>query len=373
VTLEAQRRWRLFVVCAGLFLCAYARRASAHDPFEVTTTAIVGAESMTLVATMTRSSAALVSQLQAEGKAFAADRFDRYEQQLRAAAPKLYEVSSNGERLEPREARVALNSEQEVEFHLTYPRPRPGRLRLSATCLSLLSEGHGNAVRLARGQPDAVIALEFLNASDRLLEAWLPPDESTTALPPETPSSRPSVSSFVMLGFRHILEGYDHLLFLGGLLLTCRGMAAMLGLISCFTLAHSLTLALAVLGRVPAAISAWVEPLILVSIVFVGAQNVWLRGEVRSRYWVTFGFGLIHGLGFASALTELGVGAGGTQVVAPLLSFNLGVELGQLSIASIALPLLLEFRKRSHGPVIVRALSVAITSLGAYWLIASHA
>jgi hypothetical protein len=147
----------------------------------------------------------------------------------------------------------------------------------------------------------------------------------------------------------------------------------MLGLISCFTLAHSLTLALAVLGRVPTAISAWVEPLILVSIIFVGAENVWLRGQPKSRYLLCFGFGLVHGLGFASALAELGVGAAGTQLVAPLLSFNLGVEIGQVLIAALALPLLLRFHEASRGPVIVRALSVAITSLGAYWLIARHA
>jgi hypothetical protein len=89
VTLETQRRWRLFVGCAGLFLCANARRASAHDPFEVTTTASVGAESMTLVATMTRASAALVSRLETDGKAFSADRFARHDPQLRAAARSL--------------------------------------------------------------------------------------------------------------------------------------------------------------------------------------------------------------------------------------------------------------------------------------------
>jgi hypothetical protein len=78
---------------------------------------------------------------------------------------------------------------------------------------NLLSEGHGNAVRLARSQPDAVIALEFLNASDPVLDAWLPLEEPTAAGAPVAPSAPPSTTSFIVLGFRHILEGYDHLFF----------------------------------------------------------------------------------------------------------------------------------------------------------------
>jgi hypothetical protein len=373
VIFDAQRRWRLLVIGAGLVLCADARRASGHDPFEVTTAAIVGAESLTLVATMTRSSAAQVSGLDAGARAFSADRFGLYEPELRAAAGHLYNVRSNGAELEPLAAHVALNAEDEIEFRVTYPRPLPGTLRLEASCLGLLSAGHGNAVRLARAQPDAVIALEFLNASDPVLDAWLPLEEPKAAAAPAAPSAPPSKRGFIVLGFRHILEGYDHLLFLAGLLLSCRGLASMLGLISCFTLAHSLTLALAVLGRVPGAISAWVEPLILLSIIFVGVENVWSRGQPKSRHLLSFGFGLIHGLGFASALTKLGVGAAGTQLIAPLLSFNLGVELGQMLIAAIALPLLLRLHEAARGPAIVRALSVAITSVGAYWLIAGLA
>lgn len=367
MTREGRRRWRLIAICVGSILFGLVRRAAAHDPFEVTTAATLGAESLTLVVTMTRSSALLVSGIEDGARAFTPERFAHHEPQLRAAAGQLYKVISNGAELEPRDARVSLNPEHEVEFTIAYPRPLPGALELHATCLGLLSEGHGNAVRLERGQPEALIALEFLNASDPVLEVQLPSGQPANATAPMKAPPMPRLR-WVELGLSHILQGYDHLLFLGGLLLGCRRMKSMLGLITCFTLAHSLTLAFAVLDRVPPLVSAWVEPLILASVVFVGVQNVTLRGEPKYRYPLTFGFGLIHGLGFASALSELGPADGDASIVATLLSFNLGVELGQMLIAAIALPVLLELRKSSRGPAITRALSVAITSIGAYWL-----
>lgn len=363
--LDSQRRSQLLAICAGLILCGIARRAPAHDPFEVTTAATIDVGSMTLLVTMTRSSAVLVSGVQAEALAFGPD-FSHHEPRLHAAARRLYAVRSSGEELEPLQARVRLNSDHEVEFTITYPPPRPGSLQLHARCLDLLSEGHGNAVRLARAEPYGVIALEFLNASDPMLEVQLP-GEQPAATAPVIPVSS-FLPRFTRLGLSHIVTGYDHLLFLAGLLLACRRLSSMLGLITCFTLAHSLTLALAVLDRVPALVSTWVEPLILVSVVFVGVQNVALQSEPKHRYPITFGFGLIHGLGFANALAELGLRAEGTPIVASLLSFNAGVELGQMLIAALILPLLIALRESSRGPAVVRALSVAIASLGAYWL-----
>ena len=116
-----------------------------------------------------------------------------------------------------------------------------------------------------------------------------------------------SFTNFLCLGVKHILTGYDHLLFLFGLLLVARGFFSSLGIITSFTIAHSITLAVATLHlvQIPSRI---VEPLIAASIVFVGAENL-LRGDIpQARRVVPFGFGLIHGFGFASALREAGVG-----------------------------------------------------------------
>jgi hydrogenase/urease accessory protein HupE len=171
------------------------------------------------------------------------------------------------------------------------------------------------------------------------------------------------------MGINHILTGYDHLLFLFGLLVVTKHLGSALKIITCFTLAHSITLALATLSPVPAP-AKYIEPLIAASIVYIGLENLLRRGEVKGRWLLTFGFGLVHGCGFASALRELGVGAHGVGVAVPLVSFNLGVELGQLCIAALVLPLLWKL-KTNPGFVqrYVPACSVLIVLLGGFWFV----
>ena len=177
-----------------------------------------------------------------------------------------------------------------------------------------------------------------------------------------------SFTNFLCLGVKHILTGYDHLLFLFGLLLVARGFFSSLGIITSFTIAHSITLALATLHlvQIPSRI---VEPLIAASIVFVGAENL-LRGDIpKARRIVPFGFGLIHGFGFASALRETGIGSG-TGIVLPLFSFNLGVEFGQIMVAALALPII--WKLRENPMFITRwapACSAAVVLLGSFWFV----
>jgi hydrogenase/urease accessory protein HupE len=114
-----------------------------------------------------------------------------------------------------------------------------------------------------------------------------------------------------------------------------------------------------------------VEPAIAASIVFVGVENVLRRGAEPAGRWVlTFMFGLIHGFGFASALRDLGVGASRGGVALPLFTFNLGVEIGQIAVALVALPLVWQLRK---GDFFVRrgvpAISTLVAGAGAYWLL----
>jgi hypothetical protein len=172
--------------------------------------------------------------------------------------------------------------------------------------------------------------------------------------------------SFLRLGVEHILTGYDHLLFLAALLVRGGGLWALLRIVTAFTLAHSVTLALAVLGLVtiPAGV---VEPAIAASIVWVALGNVFFRGAPSRRWLVSFVFGLVHGFGFAAALGGLALPP--WSLAMALLGFNLGVEAGQGLVIAALLPLLLWMRPRPWEPRVARAISVGLALVGAAWLV----
>jgi hypothetical protein len=171
---------------------------------------------------------------------------------------------------------------------------------------------------------------------------------------------------FFRLGVGHILSGYDHLLFLAALLLGGGGWLALLKIVTAFTLAHSITLALAALGLV--SISARVvEPLIAASIVWVAIENI-LRREGASRRWiVSFTFGLVHGLGFADALHPLALSP--WPLARALLGFNLGVEAGQALVIALTIPLALWARGASWQGRAARTASLAVAAVGTVWLV----
>jgi hydrogenase/urease accessory protein HupE len=178
---------------------------------------------------------------------------------------------------------------------------------------------------------------------------------------------------YLRLGVAHILTGADHLAFLMALLLSVaarpgRALRGAAGIVSAFTVAHSITLALQVLrpGLVP---TRWVEPAIAVSVVVVAVENL-LPRPPRGRLAVVFAFGLIHGLGFASALREIGLPRRG--LVLSLVSFNLGVELGQLLVVGLALPILVSASRRDPARYErwgLRGGSALVALLGLGWLV----
>ena len=196
------------------------------------------------------------------------------------------------------------------------------------------------------------------------------------------PDYRGQFTAFARQGVWHIWHGFDHLLFLISLLLpavlrwngtrwrpvgTLREAAFEVAkVVTAFTLAHSVTLTLATLGLVSLP-SRLVESAIACSVVLAALNNVW--PIVRQRLWLlAFGFGLLHGLGFAGALLDLGLPA--HAMVVPLLAFNLGVELGQLAIVALLLPLIFLLRETSLYPrLMLRAGSSAIAVLGGLWLV----
>ena len=182
----------------------------------------------------------------------------------------------------------------------------------------------------------------------------------------DEPTSR---ISFFLFGVEHIIAGYDHLLFLAALLLACSTFGEAATIITCFTVAHSITLALAALDvvRLPGSI---VEPLIALSIVYVAVENLAGTHSLWRRAAITCCFGLIHGLGFASALRELGLGTIPGGIVWPLLKFNLGVEAGQLCVAAVILPLLLWMKQKERvAKMIVPSGSIVVAAIGTYWFV----
>ena len=168
-------------------------------------------------------------------------------------------------------------------------------------------------------------------------------------------------ASFVLLGVEHILTGWDHLLFLLGLLLRGGGWLALAKIITAFTLAHSVTLALAVLG-IAVLPDRLVEAVIALSIAFVAAENLFLRPVVVRRWLVSFCFGLVHGFGFSSALRELGLPSHG--LLLSLFGFNAGVEIGQALVVAVALPALVLVRNTRWERRMIWSSSLAILLIG---------
>jgi len=168
-------------------------------------------------------------------------------------------------------------------------------------------------------------------------------------------------------GFDHIIpKGMDHILFVLGLFLFSTRMRPLLWQITMFTIAHSITLALAMTGviELPARV---IEPLIALSIAYVGIENIWHRRLHKSRLVLVFAFGLLHGLGFASMLADFGMPD--DAFFTALISFNLGVELGQLAVVGLAF-LAVGFwlgDKPYYRRLIVVPGSAMITVIGLYW------
>lgn len=172
---------------------------------------------------------------------------------------------------------------------------------------------------------------------------------------------------YLQLGYTHILpKGLDHILFVLALFFASTRLGPLVWQISAFTVAHTLTLALATLGVVslPASI---VEPIIALSIAFVAVENLVFKDMTRWRPLVVFVFGLFHGLGFAGVLAELGLPPG--QLVPSLLSFNVGVELGQLTIVLACWIALHRFRNAAWYPWLVRLVSIGIAAIALWWTV----
>jgi hypothetical protein len=184
------------------------------------------------------------------------------------------------------------------------------------------------------------------------------------------PSLWQSIWRFVVLGFEHILDGLDHLLFLLCLVIPLRSIRALVPVITAFTIAHSITLISSAFGVVPKVLwfGPFIETLIALSIVYMAFENI-LGVNFSNRWLITFGFGLVHGFGFSFVLAETMQFAGG-HLFSALLAFNLGVELGQLLVLVIVVPALaLFFKLVSKEKIAVILLSALVAHTAWHWLL----
>lgn len=366
----------------SLVFSVVAVSAWAHDPLEGTSTVRLYTNSIDLAITLNGDTAARLSEdADISGTRFDPSQFDNNLSIFKNSAAHLFEIFVSSEQLAAFETNAFLGKENDLEYRLRYPHPS-GAIKLNAAYLRCLpDEEYGAVLTVLDMERNVVVGQKLLRRDDSTFEipastssvetnvsTSSPAELSAAKKPPTQSISLPSFRDFLKLGVEHILTGYDHLLFLAGLLIACRRPGTIFVIITSFTLAHSVTLALAALNVVTIS-SRMIEPAIAATIVFVGVENLWRR-EQKFRWVVAFVFGLIHGFGFATALKAAGVGAYGTPLLKPLFSFNLGIELGQITVAAIFLPIWWKLKTlRGVDRVGTTVLSVTVAVIGAYWFL----
>jgi hypothetical protein len=269
-------------------------------------------------------------------------------------------VRAGGAVCEGQPGRVAIVEGDGVAVEASWrcPAPLAEVLELEADFLGRTSQGHRHVVRAET--PSGRIAVVLFEGKARFALA------TRADAPPPEDGADTSFLAMVQYGVTHILIGWDHLLFLLGLVLVGGRLRTIVGVVSAFTVGHSITLALAAL-RIWTPSAAVIEPLIALSIVYVGVENFFVE-SVEGRWYLTGLFGLVHGFGFAGVLAEIQLPSDG--VLPALVAFNLGVELGQLVAIAAVLPVLGWLRRRGSlsGPAL-RVTSGLIATLGAYWFV----
>ena len=222
---------------------------------------------------------------------------------------------------------------------------------------------------LERSTVDALAEIDLLDG--RRHSCLLQPTNAAVTIETE-PSFWTVVRSYIVLGVEHILLGFDHLLFVLALVIITRGAVRIVKTITAFTVAHSVTLSLAVLGYVDVP-GPPVEATIALSIVFLAVEILrTLDGKEtltsRKPWLVALIFGLLHGLGFAGALSEIGLPQ--SAIPLALASFNIGVELGQLAFVGVVLIVMRLLALQSDWPMATRKLApYAIGTISMFWVI----
>jgi hydrogenase/urease accessory protein HupE len=257
-------------------------------------------------------------------------------------------ITAGGEPCHVGEATLAVVAADGIEVRAPLSCKAADDWTFDAGYLSALEAGHRQYLE-AFGQPVAVLD-----------------SASPTAAFTGTPDRVDVALQFGKLGVEHFWTGYDHLAFLVALVLVAKDLKTMLFVATGFTIAHSITLSLAATGVLTLP-SALVEAAIAATIVFVGLENLW-RPPAKRRIAITFALGLVHGFGFAGVLAELGLPSNALALA--LVSFNLGVEIGQAVVVAAVFPLLLRLRKLPWWEErAVPVASLIVAALGVMWFV----
>ena len=230
---------------------------------------------------------------------------------------------------------------------------RLGTLEIESTLFELTDDQHQTLCRVGTEGEFTEYMLNVRNPVERIeiLQGW--------------PGVIQRMSRFLKLGVEHIFTGYDHLAFLLGLIVLGGPLSGLVGVVSSFTVAHSLTLILATLDIVVLP-TQFVETAIALSICYIALENMFVR-EIKYRWVITFFFGLIHGFGFSNILREMELPRKG--LFTSLLSFNLGVEIGQVLVILMLFPLIFYISRKPWHSLAITLASSIILALGGFWFV----
>lgn len=348
-----------------LLILLLANPVHAHDPGLSTATIYISADKLEATLGFSIIDTAEIVEIDKDHNAkISKDEITAASAELEKMGANALDVKLDGRPISPASTKCTFDPNDNASILIIYAVSNYSKLEIRSRWLALLQPSHRQFLSIQNPSGEA-LAERLLSRNSDSVTIHI----SAADLKDVTIVRNNSFADFLAMGVKHIWTGYDHLLFLFGLLIVTRNFASSIKIITCFTVAHSITLAVATLSLVQFS-SRIVEPLIAASIVYVGIENLVRGDDPKSRWLLTFAFGLIHGFGFASVLRELGVGANGNSIAVPLVSFNLGVELGQIAIAGVVLPVI--WKLRENPAFITRwvpACSVLVALLGGYWFV----
>jgi hydrogenase/urease accessory protein HupE len=340
-----------------LFLFFYAQISFAHDAGLSSAEVVLNEEGVDISMTFALQDTEAFAPMDNDGDAeVSSEEREAAKPEVAALIAKELDVALNNENVKPFAIENVTFDAQNNAHLLFHYAPAATSLKMQLLFLNKLPDGHKQVVTI-KDATGKNLSEKMLTQQDNSIELNLVEGESSSMF-----------KDFFVLGVEHILTGYDHLLFLFALLIVTHRFWSAFGIITFFTIAHSITLALAGMNLVTIP-STIVEPLIAASIVYVGVENLIVKAP-KGRKYLTFAFGLIHGFGFAAVLQEMNITSIETGILVPLFSFNLGVETGQLIVTSISLPIIWWLHTK---PLIekyfVPICSTIVCLAGGFWLI----
>ncbi len=288
--------------------------------------------------------------------------------QLESVVTNEFSLYWGKQRAIPNRATARRKDAQNIEISLRFERPNSGQIRLVSTLFERLPLGHREFLSV-QSTSGASLREAMLSAKENSLQIDLP----AVAVSAADSNKSHSFFAFLKLGVEHIWLGVDHLLFVFGLLLLVKSRWMLLKTVTAFTVAHSITLALATLGYAhlpgPPPNAAIAFSILILGVEIVRSRSGETSITTLHPWIVAFAFGLLHGFGFASGLSALGLPA--VDIPLALVMFNVGVEIGQVLFVLLILLLERSFRQLEiRWPRWVRALpGYTVGSLGAFWTI----